>query len=353
MPDRYSPHTPHTPYAPHAVSPQSTSNHQHHNSNHHDELSAEHERQRELDSAFAAQARAEAERLFDERSRILTDQKKAWDSGDHGLAKQLSAHAKQVGARAEEALAKAADVIFKHMNERRDKRQVDLHHLHVSEAVAFVQRRLEMEREAIAVAKAQNPVHITTSTGPLMIVIYGAGHHSAGHVQKLKPAVLDLLHEENAKHGEWFTYKEDYDAVAMKTNQGCVSLFFAGVEDAHIHAVATAEGIVEVRNPSSIAAAGSTAAGSSESARSRSVSPSSAAAAGGTWAAKVKGGGGVVGKGREVDPTENQNAQTKKRQSRSVAAATRAKTAAGPDGAASPPPSEPSAAFCGACCTIM
>ena len=107
-----------------------------------------------------------------------------YKSGDKHGAKEMSDKGKAHEARMHEADKEASVAIFKHKNESQDKFHIDLHGLHVQEAIGFLQERLTQQKE-------HGLDHL--------VVIYGAGNHSAGGVRKIKPEVEKLLIEKNLK----------------------------------------------------------------------------------------------------------------------------------------------------------
>lgn len=58
------------------------------------------------------------------------------------------------------------------------------------------------------------------SPPPLQVVIYGAGHHSVGNKQKIKPAILDLIASFPTPH----TTREDWNGITNSANPGCCTV---------------------------------------------------------------------------------------------------------------------------------
>lgn len=145
------------------------------------EWAAIHEQQHAADEAVCRQLRAVAEGLFAEKKRLASESHAAYEQGDGAAAKRLSSESHRKADEAERAQQHAASHIFQFKNARVAPHEVDLHGLFVAEAVAFTELRLGLD------ASSQPRPHTC-------VVIYGAGHHSAGGTQKVKPAVLELLH---------------------------------------------------------------------------------------------------------------------------------------------------------------
>lgn len=102
--------------------------------------------------------------------------KALWESNDKAGAKLNSDEAKRLTVEAEKADKKAAESIFAVKNARVQATEIDLHGLRVTEAVEYFQYRLDSD--------------YTKKKATFLVVIYGAGHHSASHMQKIKPAIL-------------------------------------------------------------------------------------------------------------------------------------------------------------------
>jgi len=81
----------------------------------------------------------------------------------------------------EEANRKAASVVFNANNKDLDENTIDLHGLHVTEAIQRVEQRVKQARE-------EGRKNLT--------VIVGRGNHSVDGIPKLKPAVERLMAEQ-------------------------------------------------------------------------------------------------------------------------------------------------------------
>jgi hypothetical protein len=143
-----------------------------------------------FDPALLAQdgeaLRSQAHTLGDAASAASAASRAAYAAGDGAGAKALSLQAGAHREAAARAHAAAARAIFAQKNHARGQWELDLHQLLVAEATERVQRRLA-SCTAAAAAEAAG--------GRELSIIYGQGHHSAGGVAKIKPAVLSLLRE--------------------------------------------------------------------------------------------------------------------------------------------------------------
>lgn len=105
-------------------------------------------------------------------------------------------------------------------NARMGPFEVDLHGLHVDEALRFVKERFDRD--------------IAKGTFPGVVLIYGAGHHSVDGKQHIKPAVIKAIIER--PHGQLVETRQDWDAITGKPNPGCVSVAYVGGSlDALLH----------------------------------------------------------------------------------------------------------------------
>jgi DNA-nicking Smr family endonuclease len=196
------------------VNPQSGARHDNEHAKAVSPLAAAHEIQHEVDEEFCKEARAESEALYAKKSAKMAESKAAFERGDKAAAHELSAEGKALASAAEAAAATAARKIFAMKNARVGPLEVDLHGLHVAEALEFVRERLDHDNAQ----GAERPVGV--------VFIYGAGHHSAGGKQLLKPAVLSEL--AGRPKDQIVEYREDWDAVSGKANPGCVSVVYPG-----------------------------------------------------------------------------------------------------------------------------
>ncbi|KAJ5682482.1 hypothetical protein N7462_005647 [Penicillium macrosclerotiorum] len=116
------------------------------------------------------------------RGQLFERSKEAYASGDGAGAKQLSEEGKAHGRKMEEYNKQASEFIFRenNANGRVAADTIDLHGQFVEEAEEILEERIKYAK-----AHGQNHLH----------VIVGKGHHSAGHVQKIKPRVEQVCRE--------------------------------------------------------------------------------------------------------------------------------------------------------------
>ena len=133
--------------------------------------------------------RAEAQKYADERHLLLDASKKAFESGDKGKAKELSEKGKESGHKMEECNKKAVAAILKHRNDGHGNHYLDLHGLHLEEALTAF-------REKMATLQKSNEEIVFE-------VIPGAGHHSENHKAIIKPKIIEEL-----KNNKCVTFEE-------------------------------------------------------------------------------------------------------------------------------------------------
>mmetsp|Transcript_10452 Transcript_10452/g.27251 ORF Transcript_10452/g.27251 Transcript_10452/m.27251 type:complete len:199 (-) Transcript_10452:657-1253(-) len=153
------------------------------------------EQDSELDDRSAADA------LYKKRNACFAESTKAYNRGQHQLAKKKSEEGKRFDSRAKERARKAADATFARNNEGRPANEVDLHGLYVDEA-------LERVENAISTARWSQILRRPVAKDITFIV--GKGLHSQDGVAKIKPAVLKLVNR------YYLRVTED------KPNTGCV-----------------------------------------------------------------------------------------------------------------------------------
>ena len=153
------------------------------------------EKQKALDAAQKLRDKAGEEASL--RGKCFEQSKKEFESGDKAKAKELSDEGKKHGALMEQYNREAADAFFAAHNQGRDDYTIDLHGLHVDEAIERLKARLAK------IGKSGD-----------LVIIWGAGNHSEGGVRKIKPAVVELLTKEK------MNFKDD------TPNHGCCTVFF-------------------------------------------------------------------------------------------------------------------------------
>ncbi|EIE22486.1 DUF1771-domain-containing protein [Coccomyxa subellipsoidea C-169] len=145
--------------------------------------------------------RAEAKKHAELRNQYYQQSQDAFRSGRKAEAKALSNKGKAEAALMEKANRMASDAAFQGNNMGRDSATIDLHGLYVDEAV----RRA---RECIVKARGEGKEYL--------VFIVGKGNHSAGGVQKLKPAIEKLAQEERLT------------CIPNKPHDGCVYVILEG-----------------------------------------------------------------------------------------------------------------------------
>jgi len=107
----------------------------------------------------------------------------AYLSGNRALAKELGAKGRAAGEAMKEAHEAASQQIYHSRNQQRARGEdglIDLHGLHISEAISFLERELEDFRQ-----QGRSPVY----------VLVGTGHHTRTHRATLPVAVENYLKE--------------------------------------------------------------------------------------------------------------------------------------------------------------
>jgi len=107
---------------------------------------------------------------------------RAYEKGDHARAKELSNEGKRHEAEMKRLDKEASDWIFYQNNTDSAPDEVDLHGLHVAEAI-------ERTEKAIQQAQSAGKDHLD--------IIVGKGLHSPQHVAKLEPAIEELMRTHN------------------------------------------------------------------------------------------------------------------------------------------------------------
>ncbi|KAK8066064.1 Smr domain protein [Apiospora hydei] len=144
-------------------------------------------------NAFSHSADNDAEKEYDrlrdmardaaqKRNACFDKAHQAYERGDGAEAKQLSNEGKRHTSQMEAYNKQASEYIFRENNAtgRVADDTIDLHGQFVEEAEDILEARIRDAR-----ARGQTHLH----------VIVGQGHHSAGHVQKIKPRVEQVCRE--------------------------------------------------------------------------------------------------------------------------------------------------------------
>ncbi|GAP87802.1 putative smr domain-containing protein [Rosellinia necatrix] len=132
------------------------------------------------DEAEYQELRKAAAREYEQRRDCMRRAHEAYERGDGAEAKQLSNEGKKHGVNGEEFDEQASKYILERNNRNIDGDTLDLHGQYVDEAVSILAKRIQK-------AQKDGRTHLH--------VIVGKGNHSAGHVQKLKPAVEDFCRD--------------------------------------------------------------------------------------------------------------------------------------------------------------
>ncbi|BFZ58097.1 hypothetical protein PYCC9005_005156 [Savitreella phatthalungensis] len=119
------------------------------------------------------------------RGRCIEASKAAYARGDGALAKAKSEEAASHGRQMQMHNEAAALYVFRANNAGCAADEIDLHGLHVDEAKVYVEQRV-----VACMSRGDNHLHI----------IVGKGIHSAGHIQKLKPAIEELCRQHNFQY---------------------------------------------------------------------------------------------------------------------------------------------------------
>ncbi|KAG9316646.1 hypothetical protein JVU11DRAFT_2700 [Chiua virens] len=144
-----------------------------------------------------ASLRAKAKQEGDLMSKCYEKSKAAYDRHDRALAKTLSDKGKYHKGKMEDLNAKASAIVFKgeapsyhscvtpltvfsENNQGKEADEVDLHGLHVKEAIAYAKKALAQARQ---------------KGFPEIRFIVGQGNHSDGGVARIKPAIQDAMQE--------------------------------------------------------------------------------------------------------------------------------------------------------------
>ncbi|XP_076064727.1 NEDD4-binding protein 2 [Oratosquilla oratoria] len=120
--------------------------------------------------------------------------RKAQEASRQGM-KAVAAYYAQIGnlhaTRLREANKRASEKILEAVNSSRDGNTLDLHYLHVTEAVSVTQAFLS-ERQRLLRARNLNIMHVS--------LITGRGANSEGGVARIKPAVKEFLQKNGYSH---------------------------------------------------------------------------------------------------------------------------------------------------------
>lgn len=153
--------------------------------------------------------RAEAIRHAEIRNVMYTQATKGYLAGNKRHAKELSAQAKKHHEKMEQLNAQARDTILASRNQD-DSNTLDLHGLHVKEALEVMERFLELK--------------LHSRKYPSVYIISGTGHHSGPQSRskaRLLPAVQDFLE----------SYGYDFITCSKDGRGGCFQVCIGRSED--------------------------------------------------------------------------------------------------------------------------
>jgi DNA-nicking Smr family endonuclease len=140
------------------------------------------------------------------RMRLITSSQEAFKKNDKKGAKEFSDEAKREGIMMNQCNEQAAENYFKHNNSMgmsNFKGEVDLHGLHVDEALLKVEESIQRKLKESIDSIDHDKKHV--------IFIVGMGNHSVGGLRKIKPAMEEMI---NRKYG--------FLCVPDKPHKGCV-----------------------------------------------------------------------------------------------------------------------------------
>ncbi|XP_041485019.1 uncharacterized protein LOC121431528 [Lytechinus variegatus] len=147
--------------------------------------------------------RAEATLHFKQRDECFKKAAKAYHSGQKELAVYYSNQGRLHSMKLKEANRRAAEMMLKQRKHETGANKLDLHNLHVEEALEALQEVLFEREEQIRHGTPQRYLEVVT----------GRGRHSKGGVARLKPAVEKFLEQK----GYRFT----------TPNAGCLRVYFS------------------------------------------------------------------------------------------------------------------------------
>jgi DNA-nicking Smr family endonuclease len=124
--------------------------------------------------------RSEANSLIAKAKDVSERSQSEYHTGSRAKAKELSNEKSALYDQAKRKHTQAAHFFFEHYNADRPLDTIDLHGLHVKEALDYVEKRIDT-------CRSSNIAQLT--------VITGMGNNSAGGIAKLKPAVEKFIHD--------------------------------------------------------------------------------------------------------------------------------------------------------------
>eukprot|EP01120_Amphizonella_sp_Union-15-10_P013018 TRINITY_DN5964_c0_g1_i1.p1 TRINITY_DN5964_c0_g1~~TRINITY_DN5964_c0_g1_i1.p1 ORF type:complete len:343 (-),score=78.26 TRINITY_DN5964_c0_g1_i1:102-1130(-) len=131
--------------------------------------------------------RRSAVKASNKRNKLFKMATSAYERGEYGKAKQLVDEGRKQSRIAWEYNKQAAERIFEYQNDRLGLSEIDFHGLHVDEAVAFLEERLELLNQ--------------DSSVPQLVAITGVGNHQFANAM-LRPAIMEFLNDRKFKFYE-------------------------------------------------------------------------------------------------------------------------------------------------------
>ena len=161
----------------------------------------------------------------------MEEMQAAFKNGDKKMAKELADKAKAEGHEMDRLNSEAATIFFNHNNPREDGSNhyglVDLHGLHVKEALMYAELSIQNELErkidentpdaaAGEVGDHSKPNPVKTKNRQVIFIV-GMGNHSEGGIRKIKPALEEMIKE---KH-------PSFKIISDKPHRGCILVLLA------------------------------------------------------------------------------------------------------------------------------
>ena len=78
--------------------------------------------------------------------------------------------------------------------------------------------------QGFAKSRVERDLRVGPQAAPQLVVIYGAGHHSANNQQKIKPAIMEMLESTFPSH---LTLLENWNGITGRANPGCCTIFYS------------------------------------------------------------------------------------------------------------------------------
>lgn len=164
----------------------------------------------------AQSLRQEAFQLRSEAKRTSEQSQRAYHSGMKAQAKTLSIKKTDLYRQMEEKNRQAAELFFKHYNQNRPNNIIDLHGLYVSEALKYVEEKLDE-------CRAKNISSLT--------IITGIGNNSPNRVAKIKPRVEKYARENALKITRYsghivvdLTERNRHETIGYQNTNECIIL---------------------------------------------------------------------------------------------------------------------------------